>query len=88
MKLKITLKDALLGFKKVIQHLDGHKVAIKKEGVTQPGETIRVKGEGMPVHQNGDTGDLLVDVEIEIPEQLSSEQKEKLKTLFAKRSYW
>ena len=88
MKLKITLKDALLGFKKVIQHLDGHKVAIKKEGVTQPGETIRVKGEGMPVHQKGDTGDLLVDVEIEIPEQLSSEQKEKLKTLFAKRSYW
>ena len=56
--------------------------------MTQPGETIRVKGEGMPVHQKGDTGDLLVDVEIEIPEQLSSEQKEKLKTLFAKRSYW
>ena len=86
MKLKITLKDALLGFRKVIEHLDGHKVNIKKDGVTQPGETIRIKGEGMPVHQKGDTGDLLVDVEITIPEQLSNEQKNKLNTLFAKRS--
>ena len=39
MKLKISLKDALLGFRKVIEHLDGHKVTIKKDGVTQPGET-------------------------------------------------
>lgn len=88
MNLKISLKDALIGFEKEIEHLDGHKVLIKKAGVTQPGETIRIKGEGMPVHQRGDTGDLLVDIEIQIPEKLTNEQKDKLQILFAKRSYW
>ena len=88
MNLKISLKDALIGFEKEIEHLDGHKVLIKKAGVTQPGETIRIKGEGMPVHQRGDTGDLLVDIEIQIPEKLTNEQKDKLQIFFANRSYW
>ena len=42
----------------------------------------------MPVHQRGDTGDLLVDIEIQIPEKLTNEQKDKLQIFFAKRSYW
>jgi DnaJ-class molecular chaperone len=39
----ITLKEALIGFEKEIVHLDGHKVPIKKNGVSQPGEVIRIK---------------------------------------------
>lgn len=32
--LEITLEEALLGFTKSITHLDGHKINIKKTGVT------------------------------------------------------
>jgi len=46
--LKISLEEALLGFHKVIRHLDNHKVEIIHDGVTQPGSTELFKGEGMP----------------------------------------
>ena len=44
------MEEALLGFKKKIQHLDSHYVKVEKNTITQPGETNRVEGEGMPVH--------------------------------------
>jgi DnaJ-class molecular chaperone len=88
MKMKISLKDALVGFTKEIKHLDGHIVTISKKTVTQPGEIIKITGEGMPIHQRGGNGDLLVEMEIEIPQTLTKEQKEKLEVFFRKRSYW
>ncbi len=87
-ELEITLKEALLGFHKEITHLDGHKVIIAKSKISQPGEIVTVKGEGMPVHQRGEFGDLFVKLNIKMPEKLSSEQVEKLNTLFSMRSYW
>ena len=64
----ISLKEALIGFEKEITHLDGHKVSIKKNGVSQPGEVIRIKKEGMPIHNKGDNGDLLVTLKIKFPD--------------------
>jgi DnaJ family protein B protein 11 len=74
--LVISLKEALLGFKKQITHLDGHQVTIKKEGVVQPGDVIKIKEEGMPVHQTSEKGDLYVKIEIKFPELLTEKQKE------------
>lgn len=34
----ITLKEALIGFKRTLKHLDGSIVDIQREGITQPGE--------------------------------------------------
>lgn len=42
----ISLQDALNGFEMEIDHLDGHKVKIVREGVTWPGARIRKKDEG------------------------------------------
>lgn len=88
MKMQISIKDALVGFRKEVVHLDGHVVVVEKKTVTQPGEVIRIAGEGMPVHQRGGNGDLLVEVEIQIPKQLTQEQKEKLDVFFKRRAYW
>ena len=44
--MRISLKEALLGFDKEIPHLDDHIVTVKKNGVTQPGDVIKVRGEG------------------------------------------
>ncbi len=86
--MRISLKEALLGFEKEIPHLDDHIVTIKKNGVTQPGDIIKVKGEGMPIHQTSDKGDLYVRVDVIIPPYLNEQQKVFLEQLFAKRSYW
>ena len=86
--LEITLRDALLGFEKYITHLDGHKVKVKKDGVSQQGDVIKIKGEGMPIHNRGETGDLFVVLKITLPKDLTDVQREKLKTFFDGRSFW
>ena len=63
----------------VIQHLDGHEVEVKRTRITQPGQVIRIKGEGMPQHNfPGDKGDLYVTVQVVIPVGLTAEQRSDL----------
>ncbi|HET6352291.1 MAG TPA: DnaJ C-terminal domain-containing protein, partial [Coriobacteriia bacterium] len=48
---------------------------------TQHGDTIRLKGRGMPRHGSSSRGDLIVHLGIEVPKKLSKRQKELLKEL-------
>jgi molecular chaperone DnaJ len=50
---------------------------------TQPGEINRLRGKGMPDPRggNGRTGDLLVEIQVEIPRKLSAEQMDLLRKL-------
>ena len=73
--IKLTLQEALLGFEKVITHLDGHKVHIKRETVTQPGEIEKISKQGMPLHEHSsDFGDLYVDYKVNFEDKYSEEQ--------------
>ena len=47
--LPISLSEALLGFERNLTHMDGRKVTVKRDGVTQPGFVSVVDNEGMPV---------------------------------------
>jgi DnaJ-class molecular chaperone len=94
------LKEALLGFEREITHLDDRKITVKRGIVTQPGDIIIIRGEGMPAHQSSEKGDLFVKVDIKFPQILTEKQIEsKLNTnkfnnfivaklLFDKRSNW
>ena len=74
----------MLGFKKELTHLDGHKVVINRKKITKPGEVEKIKGEGMPIYEYpSDFGDLLVTFEVELPKVLSDEQKEVFKKVFS-----
>ena len=81
MKLLISLKEALTGFSRTIQHLDGHEVTLDRENrITRPFETIVLQGEGMPMHEvPSQFGDLRVQIEVKFPSALSKEQIEQLK---------
>jgi DnaJ-class molecular chaperone len=76
-QMHITLREALLGFVKTITHLDGHEVVVNRQSiVTKPGLMVRLKGEGMPVYgAYGDFGDMLVTCIVNLPEELTEEQK-------------
>ena len=74
-KVKLTLKEALIGFNKSIAHLDGHNVPLRKLGTTNPGETQKIIGQGMPHHMSSSNfGDLYVTYDVEFPTTFTDEQ--------------
>ncbi|PAV16459.1 hypothetical protein PNOK_0807900 [Pyrrhoderma noxium] len=70
-KVQITISEALLGFKRILlTHLDGRGIEVSRENkVTRPGDTIILRGEGMPHYKNQDTkGDLYLVFDVEFPD--------------------
>ena len=77
--MSITLKDALLGFSTDLIHVDGHKVRVQKDTVTQPGERMMIRGEGMPQFESPSVkGDLHITFSILFPHKFDAAQKAKL----------
>jgi molecular chaperone DnaJ len=81
-RLPITFGQAALGAEIEIPTLKGPEILKIKPG-TQPGEINRLRGQGMPDPRGGTgrPGDLLVEIQVEIPRKLSAEQEELLRKL-------
>ena len=69
---------AALGGELVVPTLDG-KSSIKIPAGTQGGTTFRLRNRGIKDLRTGGKGDLHIEVHVEVPSKLDSEQKEKLK---------
>ena len=71
----ISLQEALLGFEKTITHLDGHQVKIlsNPNEVIQPFSWKILAGEGMPIKNTGDYGELHVKLMVIFPKKLTSQ---------------
>ena len=80
LEVPINIAQATLGSKIQLKTLDGTRVALRIPGGTPGGKRFRVRGQG--IGKDGKRGDLLVDVQITVPEKLSEEQ-EKLMRDFA-----
>ncbi|MCL2312298.1 MAG: molecular chaperone DnaJ [Firmicutes bacterium] len=77
-EMPITFVQAALGTEVTVPTLDGKSEYHVHEG-TQHGDVFRLKGKGMPhVHGRG-RGDQLVKIIVEIPKNITSEQKDLLK---------
>jgi molecular chaperone DnaJ len=81
-RLPLTFAQAALGAEIEIPTLKGPEMLKIKPG-TQPGELNRLRGFGMPDPRGGSSkpGDLLVEIQVEIPKKLSSEQEDLLRRL-------
>lgn len=69
---RITLSEALLGFSRVILiHLDGRGINFSSppNKIYKSGDTIVLRGEGMPLHGKSVKGDLYVLFEVEMPSE-------------------
>eukprot|EP00587_Corethron_hystrix_P004239 CAMPEP_0113313250 /NCGR_PEP_ID=MMETSP0010_2-20120614/9748_1 /TAXON_ID=216773 ORGANISM="Corethron hystrix, Strain 308" /NCGR_SAMPLE_ID=MMETSP0010_2 /ASSEMBLY_ACC=CAM_ASM_000155 /LENGTH=382 /DNA_ID=CAMNT_0000169223 /DNA_START=142 /DNA_END=1291 /DNA_ORIENTATION=- /assembly_acc=CAM_ASM_000155 len=74
-QMEIPLVDALVGFKRIITHVDGSKFEISVKDVTECDHVLRVQGKGMP-HRNGrGYGDMFVTFEVDFPDRLDESQK-------------
>lgn len=70
----ITPWEAALGAKVLVPTVDG-RINLSVPAGTQSGQTLRVRGKGMPV-ATGRHGDLLVNVRIVVPEHLSAKERQ------------
>jgi molecular chaperone DnaJ len=77
--LPIKLTDALLGGEYRVRTLDGDTSIKVPAGITH-GETIRVRGEGVPYGRSS-RGDLIVRIDIQFPKKLSAKARELIERL-------
>ena len=79
----VDLFSAVLGSEQEVSTISG-KLRIKIPAGTQNGKIFRIKGKGMPVYNEpGKAGDLLLVAQVQIPENLTPEQKELFRQLQA-----
>jgi curved DNA-binding protein len=73
---EVDLLKAVLGGEVTVETLSGSVVLTIPAG-TQPGQTIRLAGQGMPQIKNRESrGDMFVRVKIKIPRNLTADQRE------------
>lgn len=71
----IPMTTAVLGGEVEIPTIDGNRAKVTIPAGAQPGEKFRLKGKGMNVMRTTRRGDMIVHAMVEIPVNLSSEQK-------------
>ena len=77
----VTFAEATLGTKLTVPTLDGDTVTLKVPEGTRSGRTFRVKGRGVETKKG--TGDLLVTVEVAVPQKLSDDERKAVEALAA-----
>jgi molecular chaperone DnaJ len=77
----ITFPEAALGADVAVPTLDGAPVKVRIPAGTRSGRTFRVRGKGVAARRK--TGDLLVTVEVAVPQKLSAEERRAVEALAA-----
>ena len=78
----IPLTTAVLGGEVEIKTLGGKSLRLKIPPTTQNGQVFRLKGHGMPATgKNGEPGDLYATVDVQLPRELTPQQREHFEAL-------
>jgi molecular chaperone DnaJ len=78
----INLAQALLGSRIKVKTLDGKRVVLRIPAGTQHGQKFRIAGQG--IERNGRRGDMYVETHVTLPERLSAEEQEALRSFAEK----
>jgi DnaJ family protein B protein 4 len=78
--IELDLKEALTGWRRTVQTIDGKQLNVGSGGPTGPTWTERFPNLGMPKSKKpNERGDFVVGVNIKFPNTLTAQQKEGLK---------
>lgn len=78
--IELDLKEALTGWRRTVQTIDGKQLSVGSGGPTGPSWTERYPNLGMPKSKKPtERGDFVVGVNIKFPTSLTAQQKEQLK---------
>ncbi|HYU28094.1 MAG TPA: DnaJ C-terminal domain-containing protein [Gemmatimonadales bacterium] len=78
----INLAQALLGSRIKVKTLDDKRVVLRIPAGTQHGQKFRIPGHG--IERNGRRGDMYVEAHVTLPEKLSAEEQEAVKSFAEK----
>ena len=78
--LLVSVPQAILGGAIEVPTVDG-KVKVKIDKGTQPGKVLRLSKKGLPDVNRYGNGDLLVNIGVYIPEELTSEEKKMIEKM-------
>jgi curved DNA-binding protein len=81
-RVAIPLTTAVLGGEAEVETIGGKSLRLKIPPSTQPAQVFRLKGHGMPTVNHPDqTGDLYATVDVQLPRELTPEQREHFEAL-------
>ncbi len=73
-KRPVTFSEAALGTTISVPTLDGTELNVKIPAGMQAKSKLRLKGKGLPIPKSSENGDILVQIIVNIPKELSEEQ--------------
>ena len=77
-RVPISMPSAALGGEVEVPTIDGGKARVKVPAGAQTGKQMRLRGKGMPALRGGGTGDMVIELAVETPVNLTSRQRELL----------
>jgi curved DNA-binding protein len=81
-KISVPVTTAVLGGEAEAPTLTGRPLRLKIPPLTQSGQVLRLKGQGMSITgKPGERGDLYVTVDVQLPKTLTEEQREQWESL-------
>jgi molecular chaperone DnaJ len=80
-EITLSFPQVALGDEVEVPRLDDGTEQVEVPAGTQPGETVVLRGKGVPHLNGGARGDLIVVVNVQVPRKLSGKAKKLLKEL-------
>lgn len=78
-RVPVSMTTAALGGEVEVPTIDGGRSRVKVPAGAQSGKQMRLRGKGMPALRGGGIGDMLIEMAVETPVNLTSRQKELLR---------
>ncbi len=78
-RVPVTMPTAAMGGEVEVPTIDGGKSRVKVPAGVQSGKQMRLRGKGMPALRGGGSGDMLIELAVETPVNLTARQKELLR---------
>ena len=78
-RVPVSFTTAALGGEIEVPTIDGGRSRVKIQAGAQSGKQMRLRGKGMPALRGGVAGDMLIELGVETPVNLSARQKELLR---------
>lgn len=78
-RVPVAMTTATLGGEVEVPTIDGGRSRVKIPAGAQTGKQMRLRGKGMPALRGGGTGDMLIEIAVETPVNLTGKQKDLLR---------
>ena len=80
-KHKIPYTTMVLGGETIVPTIEGGKIKIKISEGSEIGKILRIPNKGLPIFDNNNRGNMVIELSIDIPKNLSKEEKELLEKI-------